>query len=415
MLDSLPENLAEVEFPTPTKKGSMLEQQDPREVGKQRAVERPRSRDPWLNSSEAQRTIERFTPRTLDELDEEPDPDWLIDRHLPEDGFAVLCGEYSGGKSFVAMDWSMSIAAGVPWLGHEVKQGEVVYIYAEGARGLKKRARAWRQEHGVAENPKGFRAISCSVNVLDEKLVACAIASIKASGAKPRLIVIDTLARCFGAGDENSTKDMNAFVNACAEMREEFDGATILVVHHVGKDEKKGSRGANALPAAADIAFTVKKPNVKSLSMTMKNSKPHKDSAALDDRHFQLVEIELDDGQTSLVLRLANEKEIREQLGQEQAEESPRALKISGIEETFQALLGLMPAGGRHKDWMDASNKPKATFDRHRLQLIQDGRVKQNDDGFYLAAADGPGANGALSPGRGGVGGQPALPPIQPL
>jgi hypothetical protein len=85
MLDNLPENLAElVEFPTPTKAGSMLELQDPREVGKQRAIERPRSRDPWLNSSEARRMIERLTPRTLDELDEEPDPDWLIDRHLPE-------------------------------------------------------------------------------------------------------------------------------------------------------------------------------------------------------------------------------------------------------------------------------------------------------------------------------------------
>jgi RecA-family ATPase len=391
MLDSLPENLAELAFPTTpkTKDVQMLEQQDPREAGEQRVIARPRPRNPWLNSPEAQRMIERFTPRTLDELDDEPDPDWLIDRHLPEDGFAVLCGAYSGGKSFVALDWSMSIAAGVPWLGHQVKQGEVVYIYAEGARGLKKRARAWRKEHGVAENPKGFRAISCSVNVLDEKLIACTIAAIKASGAKPRLIVIDTLARCFGAGDENSTKDMNAFVNACTEMREEFEGATILVVHHVGKEEKKGSRGANALPAAADIAFTVKKPNVKSLSMVLQNSKPHKDSAALDDRHFQLVEIELGEGQTSLDFRLANEKEIREQIEQEEEEaESPRALKM-GIERTFQALVDLMPAGARHKEWMSASQKDKATFNRHRTKLIEAGRVELNAGGLYMVVGPG--------------------------
>jgi hypothetical protein len=185
-----------------------------------------------------------------------------------------------------------------------------------------------------------------------------------------------------------------------------------LVVHHVGKDEKKGSRGANALPAAADIAFTVKKPNVKSLSMTMKNSKPHKDSAALDDRHFQLVEIELDDGQTSLVLRLANEKEIREQVEQEQGEGSPRALKISGIEETFQALLGLMPAGATHKTWWDASVKSKTTFNRHRTKLIEDGRVKETEGGLYVVAE--PGRNGALRAGGGGVEGQPGHP-LQPL
>lgn len=393
-LDGLPENLTELDFTIPTKEGLMTEERDPREAGERVTTKtRPQttSRDPWLKSPEAQRMIERYAPRTLDELDDEPDPDWLVDRHLPEDGFAVLCGEYSGGKSFVAMDWSMSIAAGVPWLGHKVKQGEVVYIYAEGARGLKKRARAWRKEHEVTENPKGFRAISCSVNVLDEKLVACAIEAIKASGANPRLIVIDTLARCFGAGDENSTKDMNAFVNACGEMREEFDGPTILVVHHVGKVPEKGFRGATALPAAADIAFTVKKPNVKSLSMTMKNSKPHKDSAALDDRHFQLVEIDLGDGQTSLVLRLANEKEIRKLVEQEE-EESPRASKI-GIEQTFQALQDLMPAGGEHKTWFGASGKPKATFNSHRAKLMEKGRVKLNEDGFYVVVgADQPGA-----------------------
>ena len=43
--------------------------------------------------------------------------------------------------------------------------------------------------------------------------------AIDAVGAKPGLIVLDTLARCFGGGDENSTQDMSRFVSACDAIR----------------------------------------------------------------------------------------------------------------------------------------------------------------------------------------------------
>ena len=48
------------------------------------------------------------------------------------------------------------------------------------------------------------------------------------------MIVIDTLARNFGAGNENSTEDMNRFVASIDRyLREEF-GSAILLVHHTG-------------------------------------------------------------------------------------------------------------------------------------------------------------------------------------
>jgi hypothetical protein len=369
-----------------------LEQEDPRPADEQTSIDKPRPQtrlrdfDRLLNTESAQRWIKQFRPLTFADLKQLPKPGWLIDRHLPEDGLAGLFGEYSGGKSFIALDWALSVATGEPWLGHEVKQGGVFYIYAEGAGRAAARLEAWLKEHGMEDLPSQFQLIPCSVDVLDEEMLAFLSAAIAATGLTPTLIVIDTLARCFGSGDENSTKDMNAFVNGCDELRREFEGATVLVVHHTGKDANKGARGAVALPAAMDIAFTAKKPSRQSLNINLQNTKPHKDSGPLDDRHLTLEEVDLGEGQTSCVIRLANEGEIRGAI--EKEGESPRAAKISGIEETFRALLGLMPKGGRHKDWMDASNKPKATFDRHRLQLIQDGRVKQNGDGSYVAAAD---------------------------
>jgi hypothetical protein len=82
----------------------------------------------------------RFTPLTLKEIADLPPPEWLIEDLVPEDGLVVLYGEPRAGKSFVALAWGLSVATGTPWLGHEVQSGEVVYIYAEGLRGLTHRA-----------------------------------------------------------------------------------------------------------------------------------------------------------------------------------------------------------------------------------------------------------------------------------
>jgi RecA-family ATPase len=68
--------------------------------------------------------------------------------------------------------------------------------------------------------------------------------------------VIDTLARVMAGGDENSTKEMSAFVRNCDLIRE-ATGCTVLLVHHTGKDKTKGSRGSNALLGAVDTELMV--------------------------------------------------------------------------------------------------------------------------------------------------------------
>jgi hypothetical protein len=49
---------------------------------------------------------------------------------------------------------------------------------------------------------------------------------------------------------------MNTFVTRCDTIRT-ATGATMLVVHHFGKDESKGMRGSVALKAAADTVIEV--------------------------------------------------------------------------------------------------------------------------------------------------------------
>lgn len=74
--------------------------------------------------------------------------------------------------------------------------------------------------------------------------------------APPALVIVDTLARAMGEGDENSGPDMGAMIRTLDLIRGET-GAHVLVVHHAGKDTSKGARGHSSLRAAVDTEIEV--------------------------------------------------------------------------------------------------------------------------------------------------------------
>jgi RecA-family ATPase len=65
------------------------------------------------------------------------------------------------------------------------------------------------------------------------------------------LVVIDTLARTMGDGDENTARDMGAFVRSLDHIRN-ATGAHVMVIHHSGKDASRGARGSGSLRGAVD-------------------------------------------------------------------------------------------------------------------------------------------------------------------
>jgi hypothetical protein len=71
------------------------------------------------------------------------------------------------------------------------------------------------------------------------------------------MVIIDTLARNFGDGDENSAKDMGEFIsNVSNEIRVPFECA-VVIVHHSGHAQDR-ARGSSALRAAVDAEYQVK-------------------------------------------------------------------------------------------------------------------------------------------------------------
>ncbi len=184
----------------------------------------------------------------------QPDPEYLIDGLVPAVGQSVIYGASGTFKSFLALDWAMFVAAGLPWNGHQVKQRRVVYIAAEGLAGLKARALAWSEANGRPDLSR-IHWLPEALDLRDSRQVDAVREAFALLPEPPGLVVVDTMARTMPGGDENSARDVGEFVANVDALR---DGGASLIVHHTGHDGEH-ERGSSALRAAADLRVKVKR------------------------------------------------------------------------------------------------------------------------------------------------------------
>lgn len=185
---------------------------------------------------------------------------YLVKGWLDRGTFSVVFGDSNVGKTFFALDIAMHVVATTDWHGNRVSSaeksaGRVVYIAGEGGSGIKNRIEAIRRERpDLMQQIKEGEQFVLLPTVLDlcgegdAEALASAIEDVIGSAI---LVVIDTLARAFGGGDENTAKDMGAFIRNVDYLRSQTLGH-VMVVHHSGKDASKGARGSGSLRAATD-------------------------------------------------------------------------------------------------------------------------------------------------------------------
>jgi hypothetical protein len=187
----------------------------------------------------------------------------FVEGVLTDGGMSVVYGESNSGKTFFASDLALRVALGWEWQGREVETGGVLYLACEGGYGIENRIAAFRQEYEVADAPP-FACVRGSVNLRDRdadtaRVVTTAAQMQQQTGIGVRLIVVDTLSRALAGGEENSSQDMGAVVQAVDLIRQQT-GAHVLLVHHSGKDAAKGARGHSLLRAATDTEIEVSRP-----------------------------------------------------------------------------------------------------------------------------------------------------------
>lgn len=219
---------------------------------------------------------------------------WLVEGYIEEDAIAVMYGAPGKGKSFLALDVSCCIASNTPFHGHQVKAGAVFYIAGEGHNGLARRLRAWA-EHRQQEMPELLFMSEAAAELSSSASAASVAQAVQqladATGEAPVLIVVDTLARNFG-GDENSATDMGQFVRNADALRRRWS-ATVLIVHHSGKDGDRGARGSSALKGAADAEYEVSRnEDDKLVRLTPRKMKDAEEPEPLA---FELVTVPIQD------------------------------------------------------------------------------------------------------------------------
>jgi hypothetical protein len=228
-------------------------------------------------------------------------PTWLIEGLLETETLGLLFGDPGCGKSFFAVDIALAIATGTPFHNRGVIQGSVFYIAGEAFNGLTRRFQAWSKHKRVdiaaaplfvSNRPAQFLDATSAAEVTE------AVGELASQHGDPVLIVVDTVARNFGAGDENSTSEMGAFIASIDSLKAEFPGSSIMLVHHTGHSDKQRARGSIALKGALDTEYRLDKVgDVLTLTNTkMKDAEP---PAAIA---FNLENVDLGDEVTSAAL-----------------------------------------------------------------------------------------------------------------
>jgi hypothetical protein len=321
-------------------------------------------------------SLQQLVVRDDTQIEHLPPVTWLADQVIPQGALAALYGPPGSGKSFVALDLALSIAAGahgnLTWLGRNIAAGGALYLAAEGLGGLGQRVRAWKEARGLGGQTLGVGFVTSAVNLLEPSAAARIAKVVETSSAVAspvQLIVIDTLARSM-IGDENDTGDMSRLIATIDTVRAATN-ATVLLVHHTRKDSEL-ERGSSALRGGVDTLIFCQEGDDGRQLVCQKQ----KDAEA-----FAPIPFVLAAGHGSCVVTSTGVGSSAGLTGPG-AHLTPQRLKaLRTLAEHFTTR------GATVTEWLKASDIAERTFYRVRTWLVSEGYVAENGARLTITAS----------------------------
>lgn len=180
---------------------------------------------------------------------------WLVDKLVPMNGITCLAGEPKVGKSFLTLEIAKTVSMGAKLFGQfDTLQTNVLLVSKEDPEWMIKD----RFELLQTPNTAPITIITNPSIFLDrEKHIQDITEYIKNNNIG--LVIIDSLRRVI-RGDENNSQSVNPIHRYFKQFIKA--GATVIFIHHYGKDNENKSgvfkaRGSSDIPALVDCLIGV--------------------------------------------------------------------------------------------------------------------------------------------------------------
>ncbi len=290
-----------------------------------------------------------------------PKLDFLIEDYVPATGVGLLYGETNVGKTAVAMDMAVRIAAGSPGFhGLATNPTRVLYCMAEGTAGLAQRMIAICTNLDIEidslDRYIGFRTVPTDFSMSGVKEAVLSELAEKELAA-PGFIVIDTYSANSTTGfSENDTAHAKEMGDGFRRLSREL-GAMILIVHHAGWNKDR-IRGSSDLLGTVDVSLKLRRHGESRRLLTVEKA-----------RDFGVPE------PLSLVLRAKHGGIVVERGNGNDLELTP---------SQRSDLLCLKELGGRvaSAEWQKATGRAKSQFHALKAALLSLKLVAKSGTGY---------------------------------
>jgi hypothetical protein len=174
----------------------------------------------------------------------------------------AMVGTPGAGKTALAVDHGLHLAAGETWFALKVSGGPVVYFAPEAPASVVMRAKAaaarkFNDRRLPFYISPGTPELGGDItSAMDTERILATVRVVETEEGEPvKLVLIDTLASSLGNGDENG-EGMIRLVAAAKHIATRA-GCGVMLIHHPSKGDSNGLRGHGSLAGACDTILTI--------------------------------------------------------------------------------------------------------------------------------------------------------------
>lgn len=223
----------------------------------------------------------------------------IVEDLIPK-GLTILAGAPKSCKSWMALDLSLAVSSGRPFLGKKTKACGVIYFAFEDGE-----TRVKRRTLDLAEMPDHRLCICTEQKPLDEDFIKELDETLGDNG-EFGLVIIDTLQKIRGGS--NNTSAANQYGNEYAEISQlktyaDRKGISIVCIHHLRKkrdrlDPVNEILGSSAMSGVPDQILLLKKDRLQTcgeLSAIGRDVPQWKMILRFEDLRWQLIKVETEE------------------------------------------------------------------------------------------------------------------------